>query len=364
MFKPRMFNLTVCVLAVSLFFLQTSFSFAVGLDDILQKIQSEDALQRKLGQRSLTRYLERINEVQRRKDMKRLLDSLALNSSNDQYQLAVCDGIGQMRVAFWDVEDREQAEKNLYARYLAEQNVILKQALDDALMTARGLYWDAIYDYNNDRVDRPEEVEKKFRRVFASYPASGWASKAHYFLAQYYKRVYFVLKAKNKNPDPADWIAGKSNRVFESFIKKTVDNEYKTDRLQEARYFMALNFVLLKEPGKAKELLQQIIDNSRKWGDSIYVYQFYYSSKKGDVVDERFNAAELAGYTLDYLRGTPGEVEPTTSKEIKTMNLKDKPGVDVQTNFPDGSAHRAGDLDSFIRYLNAFTPVRASQRNK
>ena len=358
MFKFRVFNLTVCVLVVSLFFLQTSFASAANLDEILQQIQSKDALQRKLGQRSLTRYLERINETQRQKDMKRLLDSLALMPPNDQYKLAVCDGIGQMRVAFWDVENREQAEKNLYDRYLAEENVALKQALDDALMTARGLYWDAIHDYNNDRVDQPEEVEKKFRRVFESYPASGWASKAHYFLAQYYKRAYFVLKAKNKNPDPADWIAGKSNRVFESFIKKTGDKLYKTDRLQEARYFMALNYVLLGEPGKAKELLQRILDDSRGAqgrGDSIHVYQYYFSPKKEDVVDERFNAADLAGYTLDYLRAIPGE--------SRAMNLNDRPEMAVINDVPDRSAHPARNLDSFINYLKDFTPAKASKRN-
>jgi hypothetical protein len=302
MFRIR--NPKLFVFMIGLVFAYTAFASGLNLDDILKAIQSKDFSQRRHARESLGKYLESISESQRNKDVKQLLDSFTLPSSSYYYKLGICEGIGKMRKASWEVENQEETEKKLYALFKKEKNNTLKRSIDDALMTARGLYWDAIHDYNNDRVDQPDSVTKKFQRVFHVYPASRRAPGAHFYLARYYTRAYFILKAQNKKPAPGVWIE-KSNDAFKGFISKVMDNKYKTKKLQEARYFMALNFVLLKKFKEANALLKKIMADAQGKNYKIYVYQFYFSYKKNDLIDKYFIAFDLAQYTLNYLNENP-----------------------------------------------------------
>ncbi|MCK5023621.1 MAG: hypothetical protein KAS04_05585 [Candidatus Aenigmarchaeota archaeon] len=293
------------------------------LDDILKDIEAgEDALIRLRAQRALYKHLEDISETERSQDVKKLLDSLRRPDSSykypHRYKVGVYEGIGRMRKFFWEVEGQEEEKSKLYKHFKKEKDYTLKKSIENALMTARGLYWDAINDYNENRVNAPDLVARKFCEVFESYPASEYAPKAHYFLARYYIKVYFILKDNNENPSADEWIARKSNNLFKDFIKKVECATYKkkrkleagykkhlsldfeTKNLQEARYYMSLNFVLLKKFDKTREQLEKIINDSKKKDRTIYIDQFYFS--KETYKPKRYILASyLAEETLEYL---------------------------------------------------------------
>jgi hypothetical protein len=307
------------VLLLSLMLTSTAFA-GYDLEDILKLLQSEESSERRKARNILSSYLEYMSEEKRREAFKKLFDLITLPKSSYRLKLGICEGIGKMRRNFWEVENQEKTEMKLYGLFKKEKNYTLKMSLDNALMTAKGLYWDAFYDYNHDRVDDPEAVAKKFRKFFQSYPDCRLASRAHFYLAKYYTRVYLILKHKKENPDPETWINEKSNGVFKEFILKIGNNTYRNVKeLQAARYFMALNFVLLDRFEEAKALLREIIaDSQGKAAKSkIYIYQFYFSYNKKYRVDEYFPAGILAEHTLKYLEKKPGYNEKYLRSFVK-----------------------------------------------
>lgn len=297
MLKSRYIRLVIWVM--SLIF--TSSILTLSQEEILKNLQSDNILQRQNARKALTEHLEKIDKSNHSVLVSKLVETLLNPATNYQLKLGICYSLGEMKKVPWKVANQQEAEKNIYDLFGKEKDYTLKVKLDDALMAAAGLYWDAMNDYNNDRVDQIELTSGKFRRVFETYPKSSYASKAHFYLASYYTRVYFILKNRNMNPLVDEWIERKSNTVFRDFISKVKNHTYKSERLQEARYFLALNYVLLKKFKEAEDCLKEIINDPMTENQSIYVYQFYYSLQKKDIVDDYFAPKKLAQYTEDYL---------------------------------------------------------------
>ncbi|HLP47940.1 MAG TPA: hypothetical protein VK469_18495 [Candidatus Kapabacteria bacterium] len=297
MLESRYIRLVIWVL----FLIFTSSLSTFGQEEILKNLQSDNLLQRQNARKALTGHLEKLDESNHSVFVSKLLETLLNPATNYQLKLGICYSLGEMKKVPWKVANQQEAEKNMYDLFRGEKDYTLKVKLDDALMTAAGLYWDAINDYNNGRVDQIEVTSGKFRRVFETFPESSYASKAHFFLANYYTRVYFILKNRNMNPPVDVWIEEKSNAIFRDFISKVKNHTYKSERLQEARYFLALNYVLLKKFKDAGDCLNEIISDPMAENQSIYVYQFYYSLQEKDIVDDYFAPKKLAQYTEDYL---------------------------------------------------------------
>lgn len=301
MLKSRSIYMIIWVLSLIFTFSAVAF----GQEKILKEMESGDVIQRRHTRKTLTDYLEKLDETQRSAVVTKLLDRLVDTATSYQVKLGISYGLGGMRKAYWKVADQQEAEKRVYDLFRNEKKYTLKIQLDDVLMTAAGLYWDAINDYNNDRVDQIEVTAGKFRRVFEVYPESSYAPKAHFFLASYYTRVYFNLKNRNMNPAVDEWIKGKANVVFQDFISKVENKVYKPGRLQEARYFLALNDVLLNKFPEAGALLEKIIADPLSKDQSIYVYQYYFSPGQEDIVDDYYAPVPLAQYTKKYLENNP-----------------------------------------------------------
>jgi hypothetical protein len=292
--------------------------FASDLEKILQNIESNSIIQRKAARNALTKFLENAKEEERVKAEQKLLEKLLSPTSSRNLKIGIGVGLGNMREAFWRVEDQKKMEMQLYKAFKDEQNPTLKDRLEETLMTAKGLYRDAINDYNNDRVEQPEQVAEKFQRVFEHYPSSSYAPKAHYFLGKYYARVYWIQKLKGLNPDLVSWISDYSNKEFKELIKKIKDKIYAREYYEDARYYLALNYVLINQFVKAKKELRGLISISNP-GDTITIYQFYYSGNKKDVVDTYFGAAGLAEYTLKYLEKNPNHTPDYIQKFIEYL---------------------------------------------
>lgn len=301
MLKSRYIHLLTCILSLIFFFSVGAFC----QEEILKDMGSDNLTQRQNTRKALTDYLEKLDEANRSAAVTKLINTLVNPATTYQVKLGIGYGLGGLRKVSWKVANQQEAEMSVYNLFRSEKNHTLKVQLDDVLMTAAGLYWDAINDYNNDRVDQVEVTVGKFRRVFETYPESSYAPKAHFFLAGYYTRVYFILKNKNMNPSVNMWIGEKANIVFQDFISKMEKGIYKPGRLQEARYFLALNNVLLDRFKDARDHLNEIMRDPRSETQIIYIYQYYYSPRNEDIVDVYFASRQLAQYTEIYLERYP-----------------------------------------------------------
>jgi len=216
--------------------------------------------------------------------------------------------LGEFQLFFWKVKDQKRTENKLYELFKQTNYPTLKKNLDSALMKAKGLYWDAIWDYNyyHPRTKRIiDKTAQKFRLIFNDFPESRYASKAHYYLAKYYTRVYLIREFKGWGADKNELIAKESNSTYQNYLSKVQDGKYKPKQLMDAYFYFALNWVLLGKIDNAINELEKIKKSEIKNDYSIYVYEYYSSKGNGNVINRYFPSDQLTEYTIQYLKKHP-----------------------------------------------------------
>lgn len=308
-YRRRLFG---CLLGV--LWMYTPGVVAQDLADWLKPFESADSLALINAKMALKQHLENSPETARPALIQTLITSLP--SQTDLVKNGVASTLDSLGF-FWTAAHQDQAEKILYDLYQAETEATLKNLLDRALMRAKGLYRDAIYDYSNDKVS--PTVEAKFQRVYNTYPKSQYAPAAHFFLGEYYLRAYAVLTKQNRPPLPVltDFVQ-KSNQAFQDLLGQ-IGSAYTPpiDHALDAHYFRALNFVLLNQVTAAIAELK-LIEEDKSGEEKIYVGHFFYSIilgapssavqntdqhliKAEDLVDLFFDGKKLATHTRKYL---------------------------------------------------------------
>jgi TolA-binding protein len=277
------------------------------LNNILKELESNDFIKRQSAQENLTAYLENIGDSERENVLGRLLVIINDNKESIPLKIEISFSIGQISNFFWKVENQKTAEDKLYELFRKTTDQTLKKNIDRALMKAEGLYWDAINDYNVGKLGKAtvDNAENKFKRVYYNFPESEYAPRAHYYLAKYFTRIYLKRKDKDLSADINYYIANKSNSAYETYFKMVNEGKYNHKEEMNARYYYALNFVLL---GKLDEAINQleIIKNSKiKDKYKIYVYEFYYSDRQENILNRYFPSDDLATYTMKYLKDNP-----------------------------------------------------------
>jgi hypothetical protein len=278
------------------------------LEQLVQNLELEDPLQQLQAQIDLKNYLENSDAQVRAELLQHLITSLHSRSST-LIKNGICSTLDALKL-FWTTTRQNEAEQELYKLYKQETDEALKTLLDRALMRAKGLYRDAMEDYNNDQVEL--SVEAKFRRVYENYPQSTYAPKAHFFLGQYYLRSLAILKKRHQQPKSEEYLK-KANQVFQDLLDKmTTVYEPPLEHLLDAHYFRALTFVQLNQVNDAIEELKNIQKQSVVADEKIYIYQFFYSNllvdqadypilDEKDIIGKFFDGHNLAQYTQKYL---------------------------------------------------------------
>ncbi|NJO15966.1 MAG: hypothetical protein HC877_09495 [Thioploca sp.] len=295
---------------------------ALKLNQLVQALESTEPMQRLQARIDLKNYLENSDDNQRAELLQTLIT--ALPSHNQLIKNGICSTLDALKL-FWIATRQDEVEQVLYTLYQQETDEALKALLDRALMRAKGLYRDAMEDFNNDKVD--PSVEAKFRRVYETYPKSTYAPKAHFFLGQYYLRSLAILKERNQPTQPEEYL-NKANQVFQDLLDKSKTvYEPPLEHLLDAHYFRALNFVQLNQVNDALKELKDI-QTQPPADEKIYIYQFFYSNLladqpshslllKTDIIDKFLDSTELARYTQQYL-------ETNQNKNFKEVaNLRD-----------------------------------------
>jgi hypothetical protein len=214
----------------------------------------------------------------------------------------------------WEASNHDDKVIALYRLYLDTKDPSLGRYLDDALSNAKGLYLDAINDFNSDNVSNPPATAAKFQRMADSFPKSRYASSSAYYLGQYWTRVGFI---QNNFPDTIP----KSDIAFTNFIRRSKDGEFQNSNfLTDASFFKALNRILV---GKENEALAQLADMKKELGASspnVYVYQLFYKTKdKSTEVDRYIPAQALIDATVKFIQANPGQLPGAQSDLAKLL---------------------------------------------
>ncbi|MBD3306315.1 hypothetical protein GF339_07925, partial [candidate division KSB3 bacterium] len=192
---------------------QISILGQTQMKQIFKNLDSINTLERRSAQLELTHYLENLEAAQRPSVIQDLI--YAFPSTRYHIKLGICDALGSLNF-FWEAADHEATIHFLYTEYLQEDDERLKKAMDNALMRAKGLYRDAINDYNTDQIG--PSVEAKFTATFENYPKSSYAPMAHFYLGRYYTRAYLILQQREEQP--TEKYLSTSNAVFQTLLDR------------------------------------------------------------------------------------------------------------------------------------------------
>jgi hypothetical protein len=214
----------------------------------------------------------------------------------------------------WEATDHENQIKDLYQTFQTTPDPALKRYIDDALANAKGLYLDAINDFNGDHVENPAGTAAKFARMPTDFPKSRYAASSAYYLGQYWTRVAFI---QSNFPDNIP----KSDEAFKRFIERSKANAFASaDFLTDAYFFKALNRILV---GKEQEALAQLADMRKEFASrnpNIYVYQLFYKTKdKSTEIDRYIPALTLIDATTRYIQENPGRLPAAQSDLAKQL---------------------------------------------
>ena len=277
------------------------------LQHLVQDLYANDAFAKLSARLELRKFLESSDEQDRPLLIQELIT--ALPSYPAHVKNSICNVIDSLNF-FWTTPHQEEMEKKLYKLYQKENEPGLKMIIDRALMKAKGLYRDAMNDFNNDKID--PSVEKKFQRIYQNYPDSAYAAKAHFYFGLYPLRACAVAKKQNHRSVNSKEFIIRSNQNLQDFLNEATSGTYRgnVQHIMDAHYFRALNFVLLNQVSEAIKELKSIEENDTQ--EKIYIFQFFYSNMIGEneqtalvsdneVIDDFFDAQSLAKYTRQYL---------------------------------------------------------------
>jgi hypothetical protein len=144
------------------------------------------------------------------------------------------------------------------------------------------------------------------------------AETAHFYLARYYQRNYYLLYDKT-GMHPPDALQ-KSSRLFSEFLSR-FDNGRMRQWTSDARFYASLAYLQQGKRSEARKVLEPM--NTSRDG-SIYVYQVVWSSNPADVFDATYKAAEMRTFLLNTYRRNPRAtfVQVVTAIKAECMRLK------------------------------------------
>jgi hypothetical protein len=295
-----------------------------SLDQIVAMLVSDDVDTRREARVLLEEYLEALDPAQQKDEIGKLCARLWPADYREQLGLAVA--LSQLKTP-WESNRQDDDIRKLYALMLQTKDDTLRRYLDDALANAKGLYFDAINDYNtiNDRdldgeIGRIREVTAKFQRM-AALSDSVYSGNAVFYLGQYLARLATIFGSRDEGLN-ARLLAG-SDKAFEQYMDQARAGAYRRPAfLHDAFFYRALNQVIAGEPRRAIALLKQVPDTQ---DERIYVYQFFYSKDEDTIVDRTIDGRRLIEATIDYLadnRNDPIGKQLRLVKAISGVKLK------------------------------------------
>jgi hypothetical protein len=288
------------------------------LDQIVAMLVSDDVDTRREARVLLEQYLEALDPARQKDEIGKLCAKLWPADYREQLGLAIA--LSQLKTP-WESSRQDDDIQKLYTLMQQTKDDTLRRYLDDALANAKGLYFDAINDYNtiderdlDGEIARIREVTAKFRRM-AAMSESVYSGNAVFYLGQYLARLATIFGGRDESLN-ARLIAG-SDKAFEQYMDQAKGGAYRRPAfLHDAFFYRALNQVIAGKPAQAIELLKRIPDTD---DDRIYVYQFFYSKDEDTIVDRTVNGGRLIKATIDYLSNNRDDPIGNQMKLVKNI---------------------------------------------
>jgi hypothetical protein len=289
-----------------------------SLDEIITALTSDDMGERRDARVWLEQYLDR-DPASRPKEIKNLLGRLT-TTSDYRTQLGIAVALSQLKTP-WETPDQHADITAVYAMMQRTDDETLRRSLDDALANAKGLYFDAINDYNSMELSGPSidpdqvrSVEAKFLAM-ANWPDSAYSTNAIFYLGQYLARAATI--ARTVDPTQTDALLARSDQNFEKYIDLSSGKaSRRSDFASDAYFFHALNEVIGGRTKQALDRLSKVPDTADQ---RIYVYQFFFSRAYGSVVDRSFDARQLVDMTSKYVSVAGDKAIERQAELIKTL---------------------------------------------
>jgi hypothetical protein len=275
----------------------------------MQMFSTRDLEQRNVARAELQKLLASYDPGKRKSATSALV---AQSLSRDQSKaIAAALALSQLAPP-WEANNHERTTEGLYDdRLVVEKNLSFRRQLDDALANAKGLYLDAIDDYNNDRVTNVDAVAGKFDRMSTRFSKSRYAPRAAFYLGQYWARAAQLVPASKED------FLNRSNAAFDSYVRRAANSEFVSSEFDaDALFYRALNGVLLgQEPDTVSRLKR--LTSKLPQDQTIYVYRlFHHSGGPAESVVDRFVPARaLVEAVVDFIQANPGKL-PAAQAEL------------------------------------------------
>lgn len=293
-----------------------------NLDAIVEMLVSDDVSVRREARVLLEDYLDGLAAGQREQEIGGLCARLW--TSDYRYQLGLALALSQLGTP-WQSSRHEEDVQKLYALMQQSKDDTLQRYLDDALANAKGLYFDAINDYNNidernpdGEIGRIPEVRAKFQRM-AGFSDSVYAGNAVFYLGQYLARMATIFGRRDEGLN--DSLLGESTKVFGDYIDRAANGAFRRATfMYDAYFYRALNQVIAGQPEQAVRLLKQVPDTP---DDRIYVYQFFYSRDRDTVIDRTIDGGRLVDRMIRHIQKFGNEAIERQSELVRAVrNVK------------------------------------------
>lgn len=145
------------------------------------------------------------------------------------------------------------------------------------------------YDTN----DTSDVAAKQYKLVIANYPNSTEAETAQYYLGSYYHRKYYIRKERWQSESKPSLVTAESE--YKRYISK-YSRAKSPEWLCDARFNLALDDMEQENFAGAIYQLRTIVLFDFRKDPTIFVHQVIWSENPKDLIDQNFNAKDLAEY--------------------------------------------------------------------
>ena len=200
----------------------------------------------------------------------------------------------------WETSNTETDSEFIYNMLIASTDDTMKISLDNALSNAKGLYKDAISQFNTTSVSEIAASAPKLKAMGQKFPKSKYGERAGFYFSQGYSKRFLLKDTEGGR------LMNLSNSAYEEFITRAEKGEFGNapEYLAGAYFYRGVNGWISVNIADARKWLSM---GQAKFNDNdvVYVYQVLVSTDRSAVIDQYLPAKSLFSKTLTFINQVP-----------------------------------------------------------
>jgi tetratricopeptide (TPR) repeat protein len=150
----------------------------------------------------------------------------------------------------------------------------------------------ALADFYYRSNDISDAADRYYRQAIQRAPGSQASGLAQYNRGGYWFRKFYVVREQYSKDDRAALTEAEGQ--YYDFIDKFARQTNTIEFLADAEFYLALVYLQQGKREYAVGWLNRMLGEAVNKDQSVYVYKVVWSSKPGDIVDRKVDAAQLA----------------------------------------------------------------------